>query len=311
MSNNILVYSELTRNIPELITAAQKLGNEIAACVVGSADDAQTIIEHGASKVYLTEYNKNAPAEAYVTPLVNAAALSGANTIIVSMTPKGRAVAAQAAQILNAGCGSECKTIKAGSDGYEFSRAIYGGKATSFEQCTTELFVATIPQKLFEASQRDESSKGEVITIENTFSDYPVQVVDVVPREGDDVDITAANTVVCFGRGVAKEEDLPLINDLAEAVGGVVGCTRPISMDFHWLPQERYVGLSGKSVKPKLFIAVGVSGQIQCLAGANDSKVIVGINKDESAPVFEYSDYAIVADLYEVVPALISAIKSL
>ncbi|MCL1846585.1 MAG: electron transfer flavoprotein subunit alpha/FixB family protein [Coriobacteriia bacterium] len=311
MSKQVLVFSELVRNIPELITAAKSLSESVSAVVIGSEEDAKLAIACGAQKAFLVDVVADTPSEAYASTIAAIVRDADASALLASLTPKGRAVAAFVAQMLNASCGSECKTIQKIDETYSFSRAIYGGKATSFERASTEVFVATIPLRSFEAAASDQTNQGEIIRVASQAATYPVKIVEVVPREGDSVDVTTASVVVCVGRGVVKEDDLPMVNELAEAIGGVVGCTRPIAMDFKWFPQDRYIGLSGKSIKPKLFIGVGVSGQIQCLAGANDSKVIVGINKDENAPIFEYSDYGVVADLYEFVPALIASIKSL
>ena len=311
MAKEIFVYSETVRNIPELITAANGLSGSVSAIVVGSSEDAQYIAACGARTVYLLNKVDRAPAEAYTEAIVDCMRSNKADTLLVSLTPNGRAVAAMVAQHLTAACGSECKSIALSEGAFSISRVIYGGKATSYEVSTTDAFVATIPLRSYEPALQDPSNAGSIIPLDSNAEDYPVKIIEVVPKQEESVDVTAASVLVCMGRGVAKEEDLALIEGLADAVGGIVGCTRPIAMDFHWYPQNRYIGLSGKVVKPKLFIGVGVSGQIQCLAGANDSKVIVGINKDENAPLFAYSDYGVVADLYDFVPALTAAIKSL
>jgi electron transfer flavoprotein alpha subunit len=129
-------------------------------------------------------------------------------------------------------------------------------------------------------------------------------------RQRQSVDITEAKIIVCAGRGIAKQEDMTLANELAEAVGGEVGCSRPVAEELHWLPEEVYLGISGKKVKPDLYIGVGVSGQVQHVTGIRDSKIILSINQDENAPIFEAADYGIVGNLYEVVPKLIQELKA-
>ncbi|MDX1611418.1 MAG: electron transfer flavoprotein subunit alpha/FixB family protein, partial [Candidatus Thermoplasmatota archaeon] len=136
-----------------------------------------------------------------------------------------------------------------------------------------------------------------------------VSRVEMKQHESEGVDIEKADIVVAFGRGVKDEDDMQLVFDLAEAMGGEVGCTRPIAADLHWLGDDRWIGLSGKVVKPKLYIAAGISGQIQHLAGCRDSDTIVVINTDENAPFFEHCDYGLVGDLYDLVPALTKAVK--
>jgi electron transfer flavoprotein alpha subunit len=110
---------------------------------------------------------------------------------------------------------------------------------------------------------------------------------------------------------VRKKEDMTIVEELTKTVGGVMSCSRPIAEDLHWLPVEQYVGLSGQKVSPKLYLAVGISGQIQHLTGIRNSRVIVAVNNDPKAPIFEFSDYNIVADLYQMIPALVDAVKQL
>ena len=124
------------------------------------------------------------------------------------------------------------------------------------------------------------------------------------------MDITEAKIVVCVGRGVEKKEDVELARELARVLGGEVGCSRPVAEELHWLPEEVYLGISGKKIKPDLYVGVGVSGQIQHVTGIRDTKVIFAINKDENAPIFDAADYGIVGDLYQVVPKLIQELKS-
>jgi len=128
-----------------------------------------------------------------------------------------------------------------------------------------------------------------------------------VQREARDV--TQARVVVSAGRGFEKKEDLALARALADALGGELGATRPLTEELHWLPENLCIGLSGVQVKPDLFLAVGVSGQIQHVTGFRNAKVIAAVNKDEKAPIFEVSDLGIVGDLYEVVPRLLDAIR--
>ena len=129
-------------------------------------------------------------------------------------------------------------------------------------------------------------------------------------RQRQVVDITEAKIVVCVGRGIAKPEDIALAKELAEGVRGEVGCSRPVAEELRWLPEEVYLGISGKKVKPNPYIGVGVSGQVRHVTGIRDSKIIFSINQDENAPIFEASDYGIVGDLYQVVPKLIQELKA-
>ncbi|MGA2028435.1 MAG: electron transfer flavoprotein subunit alpha/FixB family protein, partial [Syntrophobacteraceae bacterium] len=160
----------------------------------------------------------------------------------------------------------------------------------------------------FDPAPLVEGREGKVREV----STVPFSAVTVISRTAkarEAVDITEAKIIVSVGRGFEKKEDLKLARDLADVLGGEVGCSRPIAEELRWLPEDVYMGISGKKVKPDLYIGVGVSGQIQHVTGIRDSKIIFAINRDESAPIFEAADYGIVGDLYQVVPILIEELK--
>lgn len=123
------------------------------------------------------------------------------------------------------------------------------------------------------------------------------------------VDLVNAKKIVSIGRGIDKKENLPIIEALAKAMNAELGCSRPISEDFKWLPLERQVGLTGETVKPDMYLAVGISGQVQHLVGMRDAKVVIAINNNKSAPIFEFCDYGLVADLFEIAPLLTQRIQ--
>jgi electron transfer flavoprotein alpha subunit len=133
-------------------------------------------------------------------------------------------------------------------------------------------------------------------------------VDEVVSTSAEGIDITAANKLVAVGRGFRKKEDLKLAEDLGGVLKAELACTRGVAEDDHWLPIERYIGISGQTVKPELYVAVGLSGQVQHMVGCRESKVIVAVNNDERSPIFEAADYGIVGDLYEVLPLLTAAL---
>ncbi len=136
-------------------------------------------------------------------------------------------------------------------------------------------------------------------------------VVDRSEKSRTGVDIESAEIVVGVGRGFKEKDDLKLAFELAEALGGEVGCSRPIAADYKWLDEDRWIGISGKKLRGKLYIAVGISGAPQHIMAANDVKVIVAINKDKNAPIFEYADYGIVGDLYQILPILTRKVREL
>jgi electron transfer flavoprotein alpha subunit len=187
-------------------------------------------------------------------------------------------------------------------------RLFFGGLAIQKVICTTRPQMASISPRVFDPAPLVEGREGKVREV----SAVPFSAVTVISRTArarETVDITEAKIIVSVGRGFEKKEDVKLARDLADVLGGEVGCSRPIAEELRWLPEDVYMGISGKKVKPDLYIGVGVSGQIQHVTGIRDSKVIFAINRDENAPIFEAADYGIVGDLYQVVPILIEELK--
>jgi electron transfer flavoprotein alpha subunit len=150
---------------------------------------------------------------------------------------------------------------------------------------------------------------GEIKVVQGV-AETRMTISDVCPIESEGADISAAQRLVTVGRGFREKSDLALAEDLAKALGAEIACTRGVAEDYHWLPIERYIGISGRKVKPELYLGAGVSGQVQHVVGMRDSKVIAAVNNDEKAPIFEAADYGIVGDIYEVLPLLTAALKN-
>ena len=311
MSEKIIVFSEQDSLVFELIAGAKGLGSEVVSITIGS-EAAQACIAHGADRVIVLSSQSDLPIEGYAEAVVEVLKVEQPGLFLVGMTNAGRTLAAMAAQGVHAPCVSECKSIeRSARGGFDFTRLVYSGIATANIHCDAELCVATVPPRSYQSFEADETRVGDISEIAAARCGYGARVVDVQSKTGDAVDLAAANAIVCVGRGLAKQEDMAMIEDLADALGGVVACSRPVAKDYAWLDASRYIGLSRKTVKPKLLILVGVSGQLQMVAGAQESRVVLSVNNDESAPVFNASDYGIVADLYDVIPALTAVVKAL
>jgi electron transfer flavoprotein alpha subunit len=199
-----------------------------------------------------------------------------------------------------------CDAVTRGADGLLATRSIYGGVADG----TIALPVAPAVC-LFAAGQYEGDASGAAPAVERRQAPAPAYQAECVAEEPvvRTVDLAAAPVVVAVGRGFAKAEDLDLVKPLLERLGAELGCSRPIAEDFKWLPQERQVGLTGVSVNVGLYVALGISGQVQHLAGIKGAKVVVSVNNDARAPITRNADYVVVGDLYKVVPELVSALS--
>lgn len=229
----------------------------------------------------------------------------GVDVFLAAATPSGRDLAARIAGYRDCGMASDVASLVLEGDVLKAECAVFGGAA--MEELTIELpAVATVPSGRFDAACAP--APVEEVTIE---VDDRVSLVGTTPIVKQGCDLSSAKSIVACGLGIAQQEDMQIVEDLADALGAELGCTRGIAEERHWLPIEQYVGLSGVSVSPDLYLTVGVSGQVQHVAGVRDSKIVVAIDKNPDAPIFKACDYGIVGDLYEVVPLLANAVRAL
>ena len=290
---------------------ADKVGAELAAVVIGSnaADRANELVKYGADKVYLVD---NAmfgrfQAEAYLSVLHNLVVNYKPETVLIGSTKNGKPLAARLATRLEVGCVPDCSRLGVDEKGRLVGERItYGGNAVAKLTFKTKPQIVTVPSRAFEKPQPKERS-GQVVKLDVKAEQAKTEVAETKPLETSSVRIEEAEAIVSCGRGLEKKEDRVLLDELAAVLCGQVGCSRPLAEDRKWFSE--WVGLSGHKVKPKLYIACGISGVIQHVAGIRDAKVVVAINKDEQAPIFEVADYGVVGNLYEILPALKEALK--
>lgn len=311
----VWVLAENRRQTLELLNIgrvlASKLGTRLAAFLLHDREMAQEYIDCGADDVlFLPSLPEGQSLDAYIPVIAEEAQKQEPDIFLVAATLRGREIAARIASRLNTGLCSECISLTFDESGknLEMERLMFGGAAVQKVTCKTRPQMATIPPRTFEPAAKQSGREGQI-------KELPVppasalRVLEKKARTHEASDIREARVVVCAGRGIEKQEDMALVRELAEAVGGEIACTRPISEELHWLPENLCIGLSGINVKPDLYIGVGVSGQIQHVTGIRDARVICAINNDENAPIFGAADYGIVGDLYEVVPKLIKELK--
>ncbi len=186
---------------------------------------------------------------------------------------------------------------------------VYGGLALGNEKFASKVAIAVIGGGVFEAAVADAVKVGEGVAVDFVEPSAAVTCIERQPKQGSSVDLNKAKRVVGIGRGIAKQDDIAMAEELCQVLEAELGCSRPIAEGEKWMEHERYIGISGVMPKPELYLALGISGQIQHMVGANGSQTIMAVNKDKNAPIFQYSDYGIVGDIYKVVPAVIAALK--
>jgi electron transfer flavoprotein alpha subunit len=290
---------------------ADRLQTELVAVLVGCnvQEKANDLIKYGADKVYLVDNPalEHFQAEAYLSVLHNLAVNYKPDILLIGSTKNGKPLAARLATRLETGCVPDCARLSVDEKGRLIGERIaYGGNAVAKVTFRSKPQIATVPARAFEKLEPQDRS-GEVIKLDVKIEEPKTEVVETKPLETSSVNIEEAEVIVSCGRGLEKKEDKILLEDLAKILGGQVGNSRPLAEDRKWFTE--WVGLSGRKVKPKLYIACGISGVIQHVAGIRDSKVIVAINNDPEAPIFEVADYGVVGDLYKVLPALTEALR--
>jgi electron transfer flavoprotein alpha subunit len=314
--SRILVYSELQSATLGLLTKGRELaaglGKPLAVALLGegAAARADACFAHGASRAYVGNDPALSVFQAgtYATALAQIVNRAQADIVLMASTCRGRELAPRLAQKLAAGCVTDATSLSFEDGRLVTERRALGGNTIARETITSSHQVIAVMPRLFDAQPGGEGG-GEITQVDLALEPSATQLVERRPKEAGGVDIEGAEVLVCIGRGLSEESDLPLIQNLAEALGGVVGCTRAISHEYHWLSEEQMVGLSGKVANPSLYIGIAISGQIQHTVGILDSKVIVAINKDKNAPIFKVADYGVVGDLYQVVPRLIEQLS--
>ena len=312
----VLVYSDDKNLALEMLNKgselAKELNKKLTAVIIGSDTDAKEYIAHGADKVYVAETNlDNFKSEEYTDILENIIKETGTETVMIGSNKNGKELAPRLAAKFETGCVTDCTNVYMKNNKLTTERIVYSGNAVAVEQFNSKPQIVTIPSKVFDPLKKDEKRDGEIIKKKIETDKYNSKILKVQEMKTEGVNVEDAEIIVSCGRGFKNKEDIKLVNELAEVLKGkTVGCSRPIAADLKWLSEDHWIGLSGHKVKPKLYIAAGISGQIQHIAGMRDSGVIVAINKDPEALIFKSADYGIVGDLYQVLPKLTSAIKS-
>lgn len=286
---------------------AEAEGSSCVAIVLGDVDNAGSLGEYGADRViHISDASLNDfDSMVYTAVIGEVAKKVDAKTVVVAHSSTGKSLLGRLSAKLEAGSVSSVIAIPDLSNGFSVKKTVFSGKAIAEFAIHTDKRVLSLSGNSFKPEKI-----GTTIDVESmdvTIPESSVKVIEVKREEGT-VPLPEAELVVSAGRGMKGPENWSIIEELATELGATTACSRPVA-DIGWRPHHEHVGQTGVAIKPNLYIAAGISGAIQHLAGVNNSKVIVVINKDSEAPFFKAADYGVLGDLFEVVPRLTEAVK--
>ncbi|MDD9149181.1 electron transfer flavoprotein subunit alpha/FixB family protein [Sporolactobacillus sp. CQH2019] len=317
MGRTTLVFTEQKngrlRNVSfESLTAAARIaeGGEVAAVLFGGIRDGQVeeLGKYGADRVYAVVHDdlKQYTPDAYKQAMLQVIEKADPAAIVLGHTGIGKDIAPRLAARLGLGLITDCTDVQAAGGDPIFVRPIFAGKAFQKKKFTEQKLFVTIRPNNIQPKENERSP--EVIPVNVEIRNLRSTVKEVVRRTAEGVDLSEAKVVVSGGRGIKNSDGFKPLQELADVLGGAIGASRA-ACDAGYCDYALQIGQTGKVVTPELYIACGISGAIQHLAGMSQSKVIVAINKDPEAPIFQVADYGIVGDLFEVVPKLTEAFK--
>jgi len=318
---SVLIYAENTggkfkKSVFEAVSYARAIADQnntsVTAVSIGNVDTAElaTLGKYGANKVLNVSGDKlkEFVNQAYASVIAEAAKKEGSAVVVLSNTFSGRGLAPRIGVKLEAGVADGAVALPEQAGGsFKVKKTAFSGKAFATVELTSAIKVIALIPNSYKVVEAGVAAQVEDFSVETKASDFKAMIKEIV-RSTDKVSLPDAEIVVSGGRGLKGPENWGLIEELAELLGAATACSKPVS-DAGWRPHSEHVGQTGIAVSPNLYIAVGISGAIQHLAGVSSSKVIVVINKDPEAPFFKVADYGIVGDAFEVLPKLITAVK--
>ncbi|MDM5464434.1 electron transfer flavoprotein subunit alpha [Bacillus cereus] len=321
MARKVLVMGEVRdgslRNVSfEAVAAAKTIaeGGEVVGLLVGDSvvSFANELIHYGADRVVTVENDKlkSYTSDGYAQAFLAVYAEENPEGIVFGHTALGKDLSPKLAAKLEAGLISDVTALEIEGGNVIFTRPIYSGKAFEKKIVTDGILFATVRPNNIATLEKDESRSGDVSSITVDVKDLRTIIQDVVRKTAEGVDLSEAKVIIAGGRGVKSEEGFKPLKELADVLGGAVGASRG-ACDAEYCDYSLQIGQTGKVVTPDLYIACGISGAIQHLAGMSNSKIIVAINKDPEASIFKVADYGIVGDLFEVLPLLTEEFKKL
>ena len=293
---------------------ADSLGVDLNAVLLGwrMENEAFELIYRGADKVFLYDHPSLEEFDVirYTQNIVKMVRETKPDIFLVGATRIGRTLAPRIAAALRTGLTADCVDLKLDEEGNLVQvRPAFSGNIMAQIVTKTRPQMATVRYKVMKMLERDARREGEIIRMKvDVIEETGMRIIE--KTHADEVEIAEADVIVSGGRGLKRPEDFSILEELASLLGGVVGSSRPL-VDAGWISKDHQVGFSGNTVKPRVYIACGISGSPQHLFGMRDSDIIIAVNKDPTAPIFNVSDYGVVGDLYEFIPLLIREVKRL
>jgi len=288
--------------VGNLITVARSLGGPVAAVVAGPRSVAETVAAGGVDRVVWCHAPDDAPPEASAVALADVVAADPPRVVLGGRNPGERVLLGAAAARLRAAVLTGARSVSAGGDGVVVVNAVFGDRAD-------ETVAVSGPAALLFDGGPVPAASGAAPIEEVTVAPLGVRVIETRMSDFEQVDLNAAHRVIGVGRGLKARDDLAMIEELAQAAGAEIACSRPVAEGLNWMGKDRYIGSSGAHIAPQVYFAVGISGQLQHMVGVTGAETIVAINSDPNAAVFAEADYGLVGDLYEIVPAITGALK--
>lgn len=309
MSTIVYITSSngLGKSAFEAVTYAKKIGGEVIVVTTGSADSASlaTLGEYGANKVLVDKSVSSDDAQQLTRVIASAVESTGANTVVFSHDMIAKAVAPRLSVRLKAGLVAGATSLPTTDGGFSCTVNVFSGKAFGTVNVKTDKkIISLLPNSI---QPEVTSAACSVEEFNGNAGESRVKVLSTKKPEGE-IPLTEAEIVVSAGRGMKGPENWGIVEELAKTLGAATACSRPVA-DIGWRPHHEHVGQTGFAIRPNLYIAAGISGAIQHLAGVNGSKVIVAINTDPEAPFFKAADYGVLGDVFEVLPRLTDALK--
>ena len=306
---HVWVFSDNVERYAELMAGARQWGQQVYAIVQGSEQAARVKPLGADGGIVLAKTSELQRIENYAETLAAQIREKGNGLLLMAATKRCKALGARLSIQLDAAMVNDATAVSVDDNALFAEHRMYGGLAFGKEKLNSPLAIITLAPGVLEPVAANPAHDCPVVTAEWVAPQQEILCQERRAKSLSSVDLSKAKRVVGVGRGLAAQDDLNMVRELAAVLGAEVGCSRPIAEGENWMERERYIGVSGVLLKSELYLTLGISGQIQHMVGGNGAKVIVAVNKDKNAPIFNYADYGLVGDIYKVVPALIAQLR--